>query len=155
VVRLSALCTGRLYPQKRFLVLQCDPRIKSLKISSDSIGNRTRDLPACSAMPQPLCHHTPHLAHQITQLKCTQDYRIITLDIKDLYVNIPIQEIIQIKYTTLQHNNIDVSLQQQTTHALKTILQQNYFQYNNTIYQPSKGIAMGSPISVIFGILTM
>jgi hypothetical protein len=27
-------------------------RIKSLKNSSDSIGNRTRDLPACSVVPQ-------------------------------------------------------------------------------------------------------
>jgi len=26
---------------------------KVLKISSDTIGNRTRDLPACSAVPQP------------------------------------------------------------------------------------------------------
>jgi len=25
----------------------------SMKISSDTIGNRTRDLPACSAVPQP------------------------------------------------------------------------------------------------------
>ena len=28
-------------------------RIKSLKNSSDSMGNRTRDLPVCSAVPQP------------------------------------------------------------------------------------------------------
>jgi hypothetical protein len=28
-------------------------RIKSLKNSSDSIGNRTRDLPVCSTVPQP------------------------------------------------------------------------------------------------------
>jgi hypothetical protein len=52
-------------PQERFLVLisvrgWVDPRahnatgrIKSLKNSSDSIGNRTCDLPVCSAVPQP------------------------------------------------------------------------------------------------------
>jgi hypothetical protein len=35
-------------------------RIKSLKNSSDSIGNQTRDLPACSAVPQPtVLPHTP------------------------------------------------------------------------------------------------
>ena len=28
-------------------------RIMSIKISSDTIGNQTRDLPACSAVPQP------------------------------------------------------------------------------------------------------
>jgi hypothetical protein len=28
-------------------------RIKSMKNSNDSIGNQTRDVPACSAVPQP------------------------------------------------------------------------------------------------------
>jgi hypothetical protein len=65
VVSLSALRTGRLYSQKIFLVLiavrgRVDPqshskagRIMSMKNASDTIGNRTRDLPACSLVPQP------------------------------------------------------------------------------------------------------
>jgi hypothetical protein len=35
----------------------------------------------------------------------------------------------------------------QTLQLLETILKQNYFQYNNQIFRPEKGIAMGSPIS--------
>ena len=31
--------------------------------------------------------------------------------------------------------------------AIKLIIEQNYFQYNNQYYKPEKGIAMGSPIS--------
>ena len=50
---LSALRTGHLYPQEGFLVLNAIGRIKSLKNSSDSTGNRTRYLPVCSAVPQP------------------------------------------------------------------------------------------------------
>ena len=56
--RLSAVHTGRLYPpgdipgtpisQK----LSAAGRIKSMKNPNDSIGNWTRDPPACSAVPQ-------------------------------------------------------------------------------------------------------
>jgi hypothetical protein len=64
VVRLSALRTGHLYPQETFLVLiyvrgWVDPRaivrpegLCQWKKSNDTIGNRTRHLPACSAVPQ-------------------------------------------------------------------------------------------------------
>jgi hypothetical protein len=64
-VRLSAPRAGHLLLPGRFLVLisvraWVDPqghiaawRIRSIEESNDFIGNRTRDLPACSIMPQP------------------------------------------------------------------------------------------------------
>ena len=64
VVRLSALRTGRLYPPgsipgTHFCSGLSQPqgnsaaeRIMSMKNSNDTIGNRTRDLPSCSAVSQ-------------------------------------------------------------------------------------------------------
>jgi hypothetical protein len=42
-------------------------RIMSMKTFSDIIGNRTRDLPVCSAVPQPLRHRVPpkHYARSV------------------------------------------------------------------------------------------
>jgi hypothetical protein len=64
-LRLSALRAIRLSPPGRFLVLisargWVDPKdhsaagsISSIEKPNDLFGNRTRDLPACSIMPQP------------------------------------------------------------------------------------------------------
>jgi len=64
VVRLSALRTGRLYPLGNipgihFCYRLSQPqghsaagRITSIENSNDTIGNRTRDLTACSAVLQ-------------------------------------------------------------------------------------------------------
>jgi len=65
VVRLSSLHTGCLCPQGN------DPcthfcaagRIMAMKNSSDTVGNRNRDFPACSAMPKPTA--PPRVSHQV------------------------------------------------------------------------------------------
>jgi hypothetical protein len=72
----------------------------------------------------------------------------MTFDIQDLFVNIPTQEILQItKLLLLKNNNPNVT--QQIIELLRLILSQNYFTFQNKIFQPQKGISMGSPISSI------
>jgi hypothetical protein len=82
VARLSALLTGRLYstgniPRIHFCYRRSRPqghsgagKITSMKNSSDTIGNQTRDLPACSAVPQPNASpRAPYLDKNLQQIK--------------------------------------------------------------------------------------
>jgi len=92
--------------------------------------------------------NTTTLANDLTKLKLDENHRMITLDIKDLYVNIPISETIRITKTLIsKHNNEQTT--NQITMLLETILKQNYLSFQGNIYQPTKGVSMGSPISGI------
>ena len=78
-----------------------------------------------------------------------KDTRLITYDIKVLYVNLPIQGIIETTKFSLKRNSTQNKLINQTIQMLTTIINQNYFQHENQWFQPERGIAMGSPISSI------
>jgi len=71
---------------------------------------------------------------------------MITFDFQDLYVNILIQETLRTVKTILLENNKEHTTKQRIM-LLEVTLQQNYFSFCNNIYQPEKGVSMGSPIS--------
>ena len=85
------------------------------------------------------------LAQDLTKLNINKKHRLITSDKKDLYVNIPITETIYIARTQLLKHDPEIITQ--ICRLLETILQQNYFIFQEQIYQPDKGIVMGSPTS--------
>jgi len=86
------------------------------------------------------------LANDIVKLTINNKHRMITYYVKDLYVNIPIDETLKITESQLLKNN-DKHKTKKIITILKTILAQNYFTFHDTIYHPNKGVAMGSPIS--------
>jgi hypothetical protein len=71
----------------------------------------------------------------------------MTLDIKDLYVNILVNEVLHITKTLSNYNNINNELSQEMNSLLEAVLNLNYLQHLNKFYKPNKRIAMGSPIS--------
>jgi hypothetical protein len=86
------------------------------------------------------------LANDLTKLKINEHHRLITVDIKKLYVRIPITETLALTKQLLSEHNEE----QITTHILmllESVLQQNYFSFQNNTYQPEKEVSMGSPIS--------
>jgi len=86
------------------------------------------------------------LTNDLTKLKINENHRMITFDIKDLYVYIPIDETINIIKTKLLQNN-NPQITHQILSLLKVVLSQNYFTFQQKIYQPEQGVSMGSPIS--------
>jgi hypothetical protein len=85
------------------------------------------------------------LATEVTSLKNNNNHRQLTLDIKYLYVNIPICETIHFTKAQLLKYNKKTSCQ--IIDLLDIILNQNYLSFQEQIYKPNKGVAMGSPIS--------
>jgi hypothetical protein len=84
---------------------------------------------------------------EVAQELSSNQHKIITLDIKELYVNLPIQNTINItKFWLSKHNNQTIVIKQ-TLELAGVILNQNYFQYNDKYFKLTKDIVMGSPIS--------
>jgi multisubunit Na+/H+ antiporter MnhE subunit len=87
-------------------------------------------------------------ALDMTKLQISDIHRMLTLDIKDLYVHIPIDETLNITKTILDtHNGPHITTQ--IVHLLTAVLEQNDFSYQNVIYKPCNGVAMSSPTSGI------
>ena len=83
-----------------------------------------------------------NLANDLTKLEVYENHKMISFDIKDPYVNIPIDEALNIiKSKLLKNNNIQIT--HQMLSFLKEILSQNYCIFQQKIYQPAQGISMG------------
>jgi len=87
------------------------------------------------------------VAQDLHKIQLNGNNRMISLDIKDLFINLPIKNILHTTAFWLSSNDDDRMIIDQTLYLLKTILEQNYFQHNNQFYQPNKGITTGSPVS--------
>ena len=86
------------------------------------------------------------LANDLTKAKINEHHRMITFDVKNLYVNIPITETLAITKQLLSEQN-EEQITTQILLLLESVLRQNYFSFQNNTYQPEKGVSMGSPIS--------
>ena len=91
--------------------------------------------------------NSKHLTTLLKSVPINKNSKIISLDIRDMYTNIPVKETLNIiqNQTNLLCDDIDES--DQLISLLETSLEQNYFMYNNEFYLQKDGLPMGSPIS--------
>jgi hypothetical protein len=78
-----------------------------------------------------------------------QDLKLVSFDIENMYSNIPTDELVKI----IEELCIEQALDGKTTNELikisHTILEQNYFEFQNRCYVQNKGLAMGAPTSAV------
>ena len=72
-----------------------------------------------------------------------------SFDIKILYTNIPNKETLETIKTHLIEKKLEKEYTTQLIKIIETIMNQNYFQFNNKLYKQKEGIRMDSPTSGI------
>jgi len=74
------------------------------------------------------------VAQNLHNIQINEHNMMITLDIKDLHVNLPTKNILHITKFWLNRCNHDPVTTEYILYSLKIILKQNYFQYTNQFY---------------------
>ena len=87
------------------------------------------------------------IAQDFIKIHLNKHTKLITLDIKDLYTNLPKTGIINATKYWLHSTSHNREENKQIITLIRTIMEQNYFQHNENFYKPKKGVAMGSPLS--------
>jgi hypothetical protein len=87
------------------------------------------------------------VAQELSNIQINDQHKITTLDIKDLHINLPSQNIISITKCWLNINNNQTIAVKQNLEFIRVIQNQNYFKYNDKYFKLTKSIAMVSPIS--------
>ena len=81
--------------------------------------------------PWPYVYNTENsqeIAEELLKLQINENMRLITLDIKDMYVNLPVTGIMQnVSYWLNKHNNHNKQLSEQVLKMINTIVKENYF----------------------------
>lgn len=76
------------------------------------------------------------VAQELNNIHIISHHKMTTLDIKDLYVKQPIQNIINIIKFWLNKKNNETTIIKQTLNLIKVILNQNYFNTTINIFNP-------------------
>jgi hypothetical protein len=102
--------------------------------------------------------NTSSFVNNISNIKLDQDDYLASLDIQDLYTNIPVNKAINITLERLiESKKLDNSPLTKTDikRLLKLCLKNSYFQFNGKFYKQKTGLPMGNTLSPILADIYM
>jgi hypothetical protein len=86
----------------------------------------------------------------LSEIPCNPDLRIASLDISNMYTNIPRKDLLNIIENTCKNNGLESAVKQEILGLTRMIITQNYFRFQNTTYTQKSGLAMGGGGPFIF-----
>jgi hypothetical protein len=94
--------------------------------------------------------NSAELVQSIKDLPIKSSYTLASFDIVNLYTNVPVDETIHILEENLKKNSTlpEIAIDE-LINVTRTILKQNYFQFNGNFYLQQNGLSMGCPLSGI------
>jgi len=100
--------------------------------------------------PLPNTHNLENIRDLIRKLEDTPilpQFALASLDISNLYTNVPVKETREIIANTLKKNQTNPPVEQELLNWYNTITKQNYFSNKDKILIQQDGLAMGAPTS--------
>ena len=91
--------------------------------------------------------NSTQLANKIKNIDIPENAILISLDVTNLFTNIPINEAIQIIKNKLFDSSLSDNESTELVNVLNVCLKQNFFMFNDKVYCQDDGLAMGSPLS--------
>jgi transposase-like protein len=90
-----------------------------------------------------------HLMNDLMEIPYQQDIQLVSFDIENMYSNIPTNELYHIIRSRCFEQRLEKKLTDEILSVTHAILQQNYFQFQDSCYVQKTGLAMGAPTSSI------
>jgi hypothetical protein len=91
--------------------------------------------------------NTHDLIRKLNDIPLLPHYTLASLDITNLYSNIPVTETKTILTNMLKHELVDLQTQQEILSWYNVVTKQNYLPHNKNIIIQQDGLAMGAPSS--------
>ena len=85
----------------------------------------------------------------LANIPATPVLRLASLDISNMYTNIPIKELLDIIESTCINNGLDPTQRQEILRLTRLIVTQNYFKFQDKTYLQKNSLAMGAPTSSV------